>query len=163
MSLDGFILSRTINNCKRPFLDKWDHIEQRFEAVDSIIFFTKMCIYQTWHIFFCQNPDLNRRTDKILNLNIYEYIDEYIYEFIYTFTLLKLQSSNTLTSRDITFFRPVCEAKITYRGFSSWVVVLTAYECPWQPMVFCNRRYSYRSQSENSYSNNDRFPMQHNW
>jgi len=39
----------------------------------------------------------------------------------------------------MTFFRPICRAKITYRGFSSWVAVLTSHEC----LVVLYRR-SYR-------------------
>jgi len=45
------------------------------------------------------------------------------------FTLINLQSSNRLMSSDKTFFQPVCRAKTTYRGFSSWVAVLMAHEC----------------------------------
>jgi len=44
-ALDGFVLSRTINDCKKPFLDKREHVDQRFEVVDSIICFTKTYVH----------------------------------------------------------------------------------------------------------------------
>jgi len=40
------------------------------------------------------------------------------------------------------FFLLVCRAKMTYCGFSSWVVILIAYECF---VVLSNRGYSYKS------------------
>ena len=71
-ALDGFIVfdSRAINDRRKLFLDKREHVEQRFE-IDSIIYFMKNSrTYQTgWRISFCQNLDLNRRTDKMSNLD----------------------------------------------------------------------------------------------
>ena len=91
--------------------------------------------YQTgWSISFFQNPNLNHRTNKILNLDI-----------------LSRYSNYNRTSRDMTFFRPVCRAKITYRGFSSWVAVLTAHE--WSYSVTQNTR------TNPTCSDNDRFPI----
>jgi len=40
---------------------------------------------------------------------------------VQSFTLFNLQWSNRLVSSDMKFFRPISQAKITYRGFSSWI------------------------------------------